>query len=427
MTHPGAEHDALLGDIVSDLLERADSARHELISNTQALVRIPSETPPSDTRAAARAAADMLSTLDQVSTTIHTSEPPIDNLVATLRATRPGKRLILNGHLDTYPVGNRSDWTDDPYSGAVRDGKIFGRGAADMKGGVACLLQTFRLMAQIRDVWAGELVLVLAGDEESMGVLGSQFLLDNVPEARGDAMLNADVGSPIVPRIGEKGMIWVDVFATGKPAHGAHVHRGENAIDAIRRAMDALTQLSRYPVSAHREVTQTIEAAKPVSEPLGGLGEAEVLQKITVNFGCIKGGTTANLVPDRAEINTDIRLPMGVTVAQVEAEIARLLEPIRGVRFEVTRRYEPTWTSPMDPIVSAVMQACGKVLDGSPVANMRVGASDARLYRAAGIPTVVCGLTPHNLGGPNEFVEIDELVDVTKIHTLSALNYLLPA
>ena len=426
MTPPDASRGVPAIDAMSDILDRIDSARHELIEVTQTLVRIPSETPPSDTRAAAQAVLGMLSDLDQVGTAIHTSEPPIDNLVATLRATRPGKRLVLNGHLDTYPVGDPMEWTDDPYSGIVRDGKIFGRGSADMKGGVACLLQTFRLMAQIRNVWAGELVLVLAGDEESMGVLGSQFLLETVPEARGDAMLNADVGSPLVPRIGEKGMIWVDVLATGKPAHGAHVHRGENAIDAIRHAMDALAQLSGFPVAAPDEATRTIEKAKPISEPLGGVGESDVLQTVTVNFGRIQGGRTANLVPDRAEVNVDIRLPMGVSVAQIEAEIARMLEPINGIRFEITRRYEPTWTSPEDPIVKAVMQACETVLDASPVANMRVGASDARLYRAAGIPTVVCGLTPHNLGAPDEFVEIDELLDVTKIHTLSALNYLLP-
>ena len=67
------------------------------------------------------------------------------------------------------------------------------------------------------------------------------------------------------------------------------------------------------------------------------------------------------------------------------------------------------------------------VLDGRPVPNMRVGASDARLYRAAGIPSVVCGLTPHNLGGPDEYVDIDELVDVTKIHALSKRSISGPA
>jgi len=94
------------------------------------------------------------------------------------------------------------------------------------------------------------------------------------------------------------------------------------------------------------------------------------------------------------------------------------------IHFRITRRYEPTWTTPDDPIVSAVIHACHDVLQRQPAINMRVGASDARLFRAAGIPTVVCGLTPHNLGGPDEYVCIDELITVAKIHTLAALNFL---
>ena len=426
MTLPDASVTGDLSRRVSDAVGAVEGARDELVDMTRTLVRIPTETPPSDTGTAARAVADMLSGLQHVETAIHTSEPPIDNLVAKVCASSPGRRLVLNGHLDTYPVGDRNGWSDDPFSGAVRDGRLYGRGSADMKGGVACLLHVFRTMAQMRDAWAGELCLVLAGDEESMGELGSQFLLDTVPDARGDAMLNTDVGSPIVPRIGEKGMIWIDIFATGRPAHGAHVHRGENAIDALRRAMDALTQLRDYPVKPPAEIAQAIRDAKPVSEPLGGTGEADVLQRITVNIGRIVGGQTANLVADRAEANADIRLPMGVGVTEIEAEISRLLEPLDGIRFEIARRYEPTWTQPEEPIVKAVVHACGDVLGRTPAPNMRVGGSDARLYRAAGIPTVVCGLTPHNLGGPDEYVEIDELVDVTKIHLLAALTYLAP-
>ncbi len=406
------------------LLDKIEAAQPELIDITQSLVRMPSETPPSDTRDVAAAVAGRLSGLEDLAISLHPSETPIENLVAVVKSDRPGKRLILNGHLDTYPCGDRDAWTDDPFSGALRGGRIYGRGAADMKGGVACLLTVFRLLADHRHLWAGELVLTLAGDEESMGRLGTQFLLDTVPEARGDAVLNADVGSPVIPRLGEKGMIWIDVFAAGKPAHGAHVHRGRNAIDTLRRAMDALATLSDYPVVAPADVARVIDSAKSASEPLGGEGEADTLRKITVNLGRMAGGRSANLVAESAEFSADIRLPMGVCVAEDEAKIVDLLKPFHDVRFEVTRRYEPTWTSPDDPIVSAVMWGCRAVLDDEPVVNMRVGASDARLFRAADIPTVVCGLTPHNLGGPDEYVEVDELVDVTKIHALSASRFL---
>ncbi len=409
----------------SGLVDQAGRSQEQLIEITQKLVRTPSVTPPSDTRQIAKTAAEFLVKRDNVSVTFHHKDPVVENVVAVARANKPGKRLVLNGHLDTYPTGDSSSWSDDPFSGVLRDGKIYGRGAADMKGGIACAVVAFNLLASNPDFWSGEVVLTLAGDEESMGVLGSQFLIENVPEARGDAMLCADVGSPMVPRIGEKGMIWINVFASGKPAHGAHVHRGINAIDIMRKAMNTLEGLSDMTVATPESVAKVIQHAFDISEPLGGAGEAEVLQKITVNFGRITGGQTANLVADKAEVNADIRIPMGVSVGEVEGEIEKRLALIPNVKFEITRRYESSWTQKEDPIVSSVLGACQTVLDSDvPVVNMRVGASDARLFRAAGIPTVVCGLTPNNLGGPNEYVEVDELLMVAKIHTLSALNFL---
>ena len=419
-----------MGGIASDsrsvqkLLSAVDSDRDWLVNLTQALVRIPTESPTSDTSSAVQLIARELADLHEVVCRTHVAKDPIHNLVATVRAERPGRRLVLNGHLDTYPAGDCDAWSHGPFSGELQNGRLYGRGSCDMKGGVSCLVRVFKTLARMRDAWAGELCLTLAGDEETMGELGSGFLLETCREARGDAMLNSDVGSPMVPRTGEKGMVWVDVFATGKPAHGAHVHRGRNAIDRLRTAMDELSGLATRCVVPPDEVMRVIEAARPVSEPLGGAGEADVLKSVTVNIGKVAGGHSANLVPDRAEASADIRLPMGVSVGQIECEIRRLLDPLPDIQFEIVRRYEPSWTSPDEPIASSVLDACRTVLNSVCVANMRVGASDARLFRAKGVPSVVCGLTPNNLGGPDEYLDVDELVDVAKIHLLAALKYL---
>ena len=410
--------------ILSDLVTECGNARERLIEITRQLVQIPSETPPSDTRACAACVQAILAGIDGAVTTVHTCEPPVDNVVSVLKSGTPGKRLVFNGHLDTYPTGDHALWSDDPFSARLDGGRIYGRGAADMKGGIAGAIVAFEAMSKIRDAWSGELVLTLAGDEERMGDLGTKFLLDTVPEASGDAMLCADVGSPLVPRIGEKGMIWLNVFASGQSAHGAHVHRGVSAIDRLRRAMDALASLRDRPVDMPDATRRTIEAARTVSEPLAGEGETEVLTSITVNFGLVNGGHLRNLVADTAKATADIRLPNGTSVAEIEAEAARLLGGIEGVRFEVIRRYEPTWTDPDDPFVAAVCAAGKTVLGTTPVPNGRIGGSDARLYRAAGIPTVVCGLTPHNLGAADEFVEVDELVALAKIQAHAAFSYL---
>jgi len=408
-----------------DALKAAAFDGHEsLIAMTRALVRVDSQTPPSDTREVARVAASYLSDLPGVALEMHPSDPPVMNLVARLSGGRPGPRLVLSGHLDTYPIGDPARWRTDPFGAEIIDRRLYGRGSADMKGGVAALLLVMRIFAERVRAFPGELVLALAGDEESMGELGTQRLIDTVPEVTGDAVLVADVGSPEIIRCGEKGMIWIDLVAEGKEAHGAHVHRGENAIDRLTAAITALKRLTDLPVDLPAEVADTMAAAQAISEPLGGAGEHDVMSRITVNVGRIEGGISPNLVPAHAIAQLDIRLPMGTDVASVEGEIERRLGTLDGLRWTITRRYEPTWTPPGHPIVAAAVGAAAEVLQRPVTANMRVGASDARLWRRAGMPAIVCGLTPHNLGAPDEYLDIDELAQLAAIHTLTAARFL---
>jgi acetylornithine deacetylase/succinyl-diaminopimelate desuccinylase-like protein len=98
-------------------------------------------------------------------------------------------------------------------------------------------------------------------------------------------------------RLGEKGMIWVDLEAEGKAAHGAHVHRGSNATATLVAALQAIRQLEALQSQPPAEVSAVIAEAKPISEPLGGNGEADVLQRVTANLGRTSGGSSANLVP----------------------------------------------------------------------------------------------------------------------------------
>lgn len=416
---------SLTGHPVARRLRAALRAREpQMIELARALVRCDSQTPPSDTRAAADIARGYIAPIPGVSLSMHESEPPVMNLVARLAGTRPGPRLVLSGHLDTYPIGDSSGWTVDPLGAEIRDGRLYGRGSADMKGGIATLVAVMAAFAEAAPEFPGELVLALAGDEESMGELGTQWLIDNVAEVRGDAAIVADVGSPAIPRIGEKGMLWVDLEAKGASAHGAHVHRGCNAIERLLAALAALKRLEQVQPSPPREVRDAIAAAKPLSEPLGGAGEARALESVTVNIGTVAGGTTANLVPERATASLDIRIPMGVTTGEIEARVHELLDGLDGIRLTVTRRYEPTWTSPSNDIARAAAEAAAAIMGRDVALNMRIGGSDARLWRRAGIPTVVAGLTPHNLGAADEFLDISELVPLAEIHALTAARFL---
>ncbi|MER1966455.1 ArgE/DapE family deacylase [Castellaniella sp. GW247-6E4] len=396
----------------------------EVVSITSQLVAIPSESPPGDTRAIAEVIAGIIRGIDGAQVELITSEPHIVNVVARLQGHRPGRRLIFNGHLDTFPAGKAAQWQSDPFTATQREGFLYGRGVSDMKGGVATSIYAMKTLSAWRSHWRGELVLTLAGDEETMGRLGTDYLLDHVAHATGDAMISGDAGSPRVLRFGEKGMLWMEVHAHGQASHGAHVHLGCNAIDRLMAALQRLSSLRDYPVALPKAVDAAIEDARAVSESISGQGEAEVLRKITVNIGTIDGGTSKNLVADHAHAGLDIRIPPGVDLAKLEAHIASLLDPLEGIEYQYTNRYEPSYTDPEHEIVALTAAACAEVLGQASVLNMRVGASDSRLYRYRGIPSVVCGPTPYRLGAADEHVEVEELKALGRIFVLAAFDYL---
>src|SRR5690242_16372922 len=158
------------------------------------LIRVPSENPPGDTGPLAAVIEVKLATAPAVAVRRVIAREPAVNLIAKLAGARPGRRLVINGHLDTFPVGARAGWTVDPLGGITRDGRLYGRGAGDMKAGLAAAVMTALLMAKHRAAFAGELVLTLVGDEETGGRWGTQYLLAHEPDAVGDAMMNGDAG-----------------------------------------------------------------------------------------------------------------------------------------------------------------------------------------------------------------------------------------
>lgn len=395
-----------------------------LIQMTQALVRTASPNPPGDTTEIARVVGALLAEIPGIDIRRFEPEPGIVSLVGRIRARRPGRRLIFNGHLDTFPIGDAAGWSVPPLGGTMQDGRLYGRGVSDMKGGVACSILAASLLAERRAAWQGEIVLTLAGDEENMGSLGTGYLLNHVPEAHGDANICGDVGSPMVVRFGEKGLLWIEVEASGVAAHGAHVHKGINAIDRLRTALDRIKELENLPVAMPASVLNAIEAAVTVSEPLSGEGEADTLKRVTVNIGTIEGGISPNLVPAHAIARADIRLPVGVTINQLEQALAEKIGSMPGLTWRPLRRFEPNFTEPTHEIVVRVRTAAAEALGKMPAVNMRVGASDSRWYRQHGVPTVVYGATPFNMGGPDEHILIDELLTVAKVHALAAFDFL---
>lgn len=179
-----------------ELANEMRDSREEVVQIARRLVAVPSATPPGDTNAAVRELVDILKDvpgveLHQIRTAAHVS-----NLLVVVKGLSLGRRLIFNGHLDTFPLCDESGWSANPW-GEVRDGRLYGLGVSDMKGGVAAAAFALRMLAKYRESFSGEAIGAFVGDEETAsGLLGTQYLLDHVPQATGDAMICGDMGTP---------------------------------------------------------------------------------------------------------------------------------------------------------------------------------------------------------------------------------------
>jgi acetylornithine deacetylase/succinyl-diaminopimelate desuccinylase-like protein len=184
-----------------------------------------------------------------------------------------------------------------------------------------------------------------------------------------------------------------------------------------------VSALRDLPVDMPDQVRKAIADAKAISEPLCGAGEADVLSAVTANIGVVSGGTSPNLVPSTAHAAVDIRLPVGVTAKTVLASLKQGLD-LPGITWNVLRCFEPNYTSPDNELIRHCARAAADVMGMAPAVNMRVGGSDSRWFRMAGIPTVVYGPTPYNMGAPDEYADISELGIVSRVHALTAFDFL---
>ncbi|MBH1963231.1 MAG: ArgE/DapE family deacylase [Comamonadaceae bacterium] len=397
----------------------------ELISIARRLIQIPSENPPGDTTAVAEALTNLLN-VPNVEIKRFEPQKGVVNLVAIVRGAQAGPRVVLNGHLDTFAVGDPAGWSTDPLGGEIRDGRLYGRGAGDMKSGIAILVTVMRELAQQQSQMKGELVLTLVSDEETGGTWGTRWLLANVPESRGDYLLNADAGHPRVVRYGEKGVMWLKLTSTGKACHGAHVHLGVNAIELLMAALHDLLTLRELPTRLPGHVLKAMEEAREVSEQEGGVGEFENLRDITMNIGSFHSGQVPNIVPGHAEATVDIRFPSGFSGDEIKRLIEERLSKHLSVQWETIpgSETEPALTSPDHRLVQCFLKHAREKVAPEAVANMRVGLTDARLFRHAGMPAVVYGPTAFNMGGVDEHVLVDQVESVCQVQLAVAKELL---
>lgn len=371
----------------------------EIAELTRTLVRIPGENPPGDEGPRARALRDaceergLAVTLDDV----------VDgrpNLAAVLPAgTAPG--LLILGHTDVVPVGD--GWTADPHGGAIKDGRLIGRGATDMLGGLAAAVVAMAAIKRSGTSLAGPVELSAVMDEEETG-LGIQHYL-----ASGDrtGFAGCVVAEPtdLQTIIAARGDCYLDVTVTGRAAHSGNPDDGVNAIYGAGRVITALQEW-------HRDLAA--EAHPLVGPP-------------TVSVGLVQGGTGTSIVPAECRITTDRRLLPSETGGQALAQFRERIAGESGVET-VLQMEMPGFETPADhPLVvtldGAAWDAGGPQL---PLAGWTAACDGGFVARDAGVPVAVFG--PGSVTGQahqaDESVGLDELLTAARTYALTALRML---
>ncbi len=415
------------GTPFEQVLSRIAEREADYIDLCSRIVQIPSENPPGDTTELADYLSGFL-TAQGVEHQVLLPRPGNPIIVAsTGRELGDGPHVILNGHLDVFPADDAALWSRPPFSGEVADGRLHGRGAADMKAGTTASLVTFLLLHEIRDQLQGRVSLTLVSDEETGGAWGAVWLLDNYPEYVGDALLNAEPTGPGTIWIGEKGISWLRVIAEGPAGHGS-TGRGVNTITRLMEATLVARTVADIEGEAPHDVQPLLEAQalKPIFDSEEVVGN--LMTHCSVNVGVITGGIKANVVPRYAEAEVDIRVPLGVTPDQVRQEVISRIEKagITGVRVEpiMHQTIPASVLSPNTPLVAQMQRHAQTYTGVTPALELCPGATDARFWRTRGVPTVIYGPTSHGMAEPDEYIEIAEYLNVIKVHTATALELL---
>jgi acetylornithine deacetylase/succinyl-diaminopimelate desuccinylase family protein len=412
-------------DARAELAARIDGQRADALALVSDLVKHPSENPPGDVREVSASLAGWLRERGLPPRVVETRpEDGLVNLLVEVEGAGPGRHVVFNGHTDTFPVGDRSLWTRDPFSGLVADGRIHGRGVADMKGGLAASVVAFVLLAGMREAWRGRLTLAVVCDEETMGPWGAAWLVDRDPRLRGDAVIIGEPSSPRTIRFGERGFVWVRVTTRGLSSHAAYPHHGWNAIAAMTEVLQEIRALEARPWPVPAEFLGAIDAARATTDELLGAGATDVLSSVNVNLGTIRGGTKINLTADACEAEVDIRLPPGVTGAAALQHVGRVVRSHRGATYEVLRRSEPNYSAPDHELFRVMTAVVTEVRGTPPGLTIGAPATDSRVFRRAGMPVAVFGPRPYNLGAADESITVEDYLDTIRVHALTALDFL---
>ena len=394
-----------------------DESRPDLVRTALDLLAVDTRNPPGETAGAIDLVEAFLADLG-IGTERIVVDPARPNLIATI----PGEReetLLYNGHVDTVPF-DRADWTRDPLG--ERDGdRIYGRGATDMKGAVAAMLETARAFAETGTTPPVTLGFAIVSDEETGGDAG-------LPAVLASGVLDADacvIGETTCERgrhsvtVADRGSIWLTLAATGRAAHGSRPMLGINAIDRLCDAIGACREtLSRCRLDLDPAIERIVDESVDYYAPIMGRETARRLfTHPTLNLGTIEGGSTINSVPVSARARLDVRVSPGVDPRAIVAELRECIAGHEGVAVADCRWNVGTYVGADVPVAEATARVAAEVTGERVYRRSATGGGDTKALRNAGIPTVEFGLGTDTAHADDEYTTVDALLDNARVYT----------
>jgi succinyl-diaminopimelate desuccinylase len=413
-------------DFQQKIVDEIENQKDELLSLCSTLLQMNTENPPGDTREISEFIIRYLSSFG-IESQVHESHPKMFNLISSIGESNEGKRLILCGHTDVVPVGDIEKWDFSPFSGHIEDGYIHGRGASDMKCGLAGLIFTMGLVKKLNIPLNGKLSLLVVPDEETGGEYGVPWVLDR-GLIHGTSAIIAEPSHPQHPTIGQKGSCWFEVEIEGTPGHGSlSPVIGDSAILKAVKAVEILQKIWDFEVTIPDEMKEIIAITKGYIREREETDTSDVLDHITVNIGTIQGGTKANVIADHCVIQVDTRLPFGISNKEMLPKVRKLLADegivakVRPIGFQSSAN----WTPPTDEIVSSLVESIKEVSSKDAYGVLQWASSDARHFRAHDIPVLQYGPADlPTIHAYNERAPIDQVIQAAKVYALTSLKYL---
>jgi succinyl-diaminopimelate desuccinylase len=320
-----------------------------------------------------------------------------------------GRTLVLNGHMDTVPEGKASDWSVDPYGGLIKDGRVYGRGSVDMKGGLVTMMFVPRILEEACVDIAGRLVLTFVVGEEKAEPGTKALVTDYLPRKG----VRANWGLVLEPTemnvaTAERGMVWAYITVGGKSAHASVPELG---INPISKAVKAVEALDRYAAALRRRTHRLVGSA---------------VSTVTM----IQGGTAENVIPNDCKLTVDRRFIPGESLEQVERELNDVLSEITRedpeFSFSVKRGgvTEPSEIPADSHFVQVLMRNTAEVMKRRPQVVGMLGGTDARNFNNdAGVPCAIWGPGDMRVAHTvDEYIGVSHVISACKVLALTTMD-----